>query len=199
MNDQQHITETDTDIRNYQQSQAYHQTEIVKPELDLNYLKTLPGMLKCICITVDFICFLCLLVGGPAYYTGVGWIIFISVLGMLGSLILLILYLFHIVDLFRQIPWIVAEMIFYFALTVFFFICGCVLALVASQFHGITGYGVASFFSFGAVCAYGFDCYLKFLAWRHDEVAMGGAAPTYSPYGDSTPSKNQEKKVVIKE
>ncbi|CAG9529884.1 unnamed protein product [Cercopithifilaria johnstoni] len=197
MNDQQYITETIADARDYQQSQAYYQMEIVKPELDLNYLKTLPGMLKCMCITLDFICFICLVVGGPVYYTGAGWIIFICTFGMLVSLILLILYLFHVVDLFRQIPWIVAEMIFYFAWAVFFFICGCVLASVAARFRGITGYGVASFFSFGALCAYGFDSYLKFLAWRHDQVAMGGAALKYSPYDDTAASTDQEKKVVI--
>uniref|UniRef100_A0A914RGC6 Uncharacterized protein n=1 Tax=Parascaris equorum TaxID=6256 RepID=A0A914RGC6_PAREQ len=31
-----------------------------------------------------------------------------------------------------------------------------------------------SFFAFGAMCTYGFDCYLKFLAWRNNEVATGG-------------------------
>lgn len=55
MNDQQYITGTITDVRNYQQSQAYYQMGSVRPELDLNYLKTLPGMLKCICIVSVFI------------------------------------------------------------------------------------------------------------------------------------------------
>ncbi|EFO25899.1 synaptophysin/synaptoporin family protein [Loa loa] len=199
MNDQRHITGTITDVCDYQQPQAYYHVEIMKPELDLNYLKTLSGMLKCICITLDFICFICLLVGGPAYYIGVGWIIFVCVFGMLVSLVLLILYLFHIVDLLHQIPWIVSEMIFYFAWAVFFFICGCVLALVAARFHGITGYGAASFLSFGALCAYGFDSYVKFLAWRHNEVATGGIAVKYLPYGDTAVPKDQERKVVINE
>ncbi|VDK73782.1 unnamed protein product [Litomosoides sigmodontis] len=188
---QQYITETVTDACSYQQAQAYHQIDGVGPELDLNYLKTLPGMLKCMCITLDFLCFICLLVGGPAYYTGTGWVTFICTFGMLVSLILLVIYLFHIVDVFPQIPWIVTEMIFYFAWAVLFFLCGCVLALVAARFRGITGYGVASFFSFGALCAYGFDSYLKFLAWRHDEIATGGAVPKHLPCGDTTTSKDQ--------
>lgn len=33
---------------------------------------------------------------------------------------------------------------FYFAWSVLFLICGCVLALVAAQFRGMTGYGAAS-------------------------------------------------------
>ncbi|VBB32652.1 unnamed protein product [Acanthocheilonema viteae] len=84
-------------------------------------------------------------------------------------------------------------MIFYFAWAVFFFMCGCVLALVATRFNGITGYGAASFFAFGALCAYGFDSYLKFLAWRHDEMAVGGAGLKNLPYGDTTASKESRK------
>lgn len=49
MNDQRYITET-IDVHDYQQSQVYCPMEITKPELDLNYLNTLSGMLKCICI-----------------------------------------------------------------------------------------------------------------------------------------------------
>lgn len=55
MNNQQLITELTTDVHNYQQPEAYYQMEIVKAKLDLNYLKTLPGMLKCICIVSIFI------------------------------------------------------------------------------------------------------------------------------------------------
>lgn len=62
---------------------------------------------------LDFICCVCVLVGGPIYYTGAGWIIFVCICGMLVSFILLILYLFHIVDLLCQIPWIVAVRISY--------------------------------------------------------------------------------------
>uniref|UniRef100_A0A8R1Y5K2 MARVEL domain-containing protein n=1 Tax=Onchocerca volvulus TaxID=6282 RepID=A0A8R1Y5K2_ONCVO len=174
--EEQCIMQTITDVSDEQQPQANYQKKIVKPVFDLDYLKTISGMLKCICIvsTLDFISFICLLFGGPAIYRDAGRIIFICISGMLLSLILLIFYLFHIVDLLPQIPWIVAEMIFCFAWAVFFFICGCVLSLIAAQFRGITGYGAAAFFSFGALCAYGLDSYLKFLAWRHDEVAIGG-------------------------
>ena len=30
------------------------------------------------------------------------------------------------------------------------------------------------FFGFGAMCVYGLDCYLKFLAWKNNETARGG-------------------------
>ncbi|VDN08449.1 unnamed protein product [Thelazia callipaeda] len=210
----------------YQQSKIVnnYQAEIIQPQLDLDYMKTLSGMLKCICIALDFLCFICILVGGPAYFSGAGWATFVCIFGMLISLTLLVLYLFHIVDLFQQIPWILIffvkntlhkemryhksflfqEMIFCFAWAIFFFLCGCVLAIAAAKFHGVSGYGAASFFAFGALCAYGFDSYLKFLAWRHDEVARGGIG-TAEPFPYHTNSYNttvpptRQRKVVINE
>lgn len=82
-----------------------------RPEIDINldlsYLQTLPGLLKCLQIAFDFLCFICVLIGGPGYYAGVGWATFVSVFGFIITLTLLMLYLFHIVDTLEQIPWIV--------------------------------------------------------------------------------------------
>ncbi|VDM46124.1 unnamed protein product [Toxocara canis] len=153
------------------------------PQLDIGYLKTLSGLVKCIAIALDFICFICLLVGGPGYYTATGGATFVTIVGMVVSLTLLFLYLFRVVDVLTQIPWIICEMIFCFMWAVFYFTCGCVLAVAAAQFHGASGFGAASFFAFGAMCTYGFDCYLKFLAWRNNEVATGGGP--IDIYGDS--------------
>uniref|UniRef100_A0A914WUS8 MARVEL domain-containing protein n=1 Tax=Plectus sambesii TaxID=2011161 RepID=A0A914WUS8_9BILA len=143
--------------------------------LDLSYLRTLSGMVKCIAIVLDFICFICVIAGGPGYYTGAGWSTFVSIVGLIVTLSLLCLYLFHVVDAVPQIPWIVAEMVFCFAWGIFFFIAGCVLAVAAVRFDGAAGWGVAAFFAFGAMCTYGFDCYLKFLSWKNNEVAVGGS------------------------
>lgn len=74
---------------------------------DADYVRTLPGMLKVIVIIFNFLCFFFVLIGGPGYYAGVGWATFVSVFGFVISLTLLILYLFHIVDNFENIPWIV--------------------------------------------------------------------------------------------
>uniref|UniRef100_A0A914CUT8 MARVEL domain-containing protein n=1 Tax=Acrobeloides nanus TaxID=290746 RepID=A0A914CUT8_9BILA len=150
------------------------------PNLDLDYLRTLPGMLKCLAIAIDFLCFLCVLVGGHAYYTGIGWATFVSVFGFVVSLSLLILYLFHIVDSLGDIPWIVSEMIFCFAWTIFFFIAGSVLAVGSVTAYGSFAWAVAAFFAFCGMCVYGLDCYLKFLAWKNKEKARGGGSP-YSP------------------
>ncbi|VDK48147.1 unnamed protein product [Anisakis simplex] len=157
--------------------------EIERPELDIGYLRTLSGLVKCIAIALDFVCFICLLVGGPGYYTATGGATFVAVTGMTISLTLLCLYLFRVVDVLSQVPWITCEMIFCFMWTVLYFICGCVLAVAAAQLRAVTGFGAASFFAFGAMCTYAFDCYLKFLAWRNNEIATGGGPVDI--YGDS--------------
>jgi hypothetical protein len=80
---------------------------LLTPSRDTSYLRTLPGLLKVLVIFLNFLCFMCVLIGGPAYYAGVGGATFVSVFGFILSLTLLILYLFHIVDQWPQIPWIV--------------------------------------------------------------------------------------------
>src|SRR3954468_22982396 len=74
--------------------------------LDLGYLQTLPGLLKCLEIAFNFLCFICVLIGGPGYYAGVGWATFVSIFGLIITLTLLMLYIFHVVDSFDQVPWI---------------------------------------------------------------------------------------------
>ncbi|KHJ86324.1 synaptophysin / synaptoporin [Oesophagostomum dentatum] len=161
------------------------------PTADCSYIRTLGGIMKCVCIALCFLCFLCVLIGGPGYYTeererltwlmrerisllnkGAGWATFVSSVGLCVTTTLLFLYVFRVVDALPQIPWIVAEMCFCFAWTIFFFIAASVLAVAAARFTATGGWAVAAFFAFGAMCAYGFDCYLKFLAWKNNEVSV---------------------------
>uniref|UniRef100_A0A915DCB6 MARVEL domain-containing protein n=1 Tax=Ditylenchus dipsaci TaxID=166011 RepID=A0A915DCB6_9BILA len=142
--------------------------------LDMDYVRTLPGLLKCLEIAFDFLCFVCVLVGGPAYYAGVGWSTFVSVFGFVITLTLLMLYIFHVVDTMPQVPWIVGEMVYCFAWTIFYFIAGSVLAVASVSHPHAGGWTVAAFFAFLALITYGLDCYLKFLAWKNNEKATGG-------------------------
>lgn len=57
---------------------------------------------------------------------------------------------------------------------------------------------ILQFFAFGAMCTYGFDSYIKFLAWKHDEVATGGGPR--EDYSRSYPSSTPHfQKVIIAE
>ncbi|CAL2029356.1 hypothetical protein CAEBREN_15167 [Caenorhabditis brenneri] len=146
------------------------------PRLDCEYIRTLGGIMKIVCIVLCLLTFLFVMMG-PAYYTGVGWATFVSSVGIFVTTSLLTLYLFRVVDSLPSINWIVCEMVYCFAWTVFFFIAACVLAVASSQFRGTFAWAIAAFFAFGAMCAYGFDCYLKFLSWKNNERATGGSNP----------------------
>ncbi|VDM58916.1 unnamed protein product [Angiostrongylus costaricensis] len=176
-------------------SPAYRQVTVAN--VDCSYIRTLGGIMKCVCIALCLLCFLCVLIGGPGYYSGelnqlsnkkplvfkylwrvektsAGWATFVSSVGLCISSTLLFLYLFRVVDALPQVPWIVGEMCYCFVWTIFFFIASCVLAVAAARFTATGGWAVAAFFGFGAMCSYGFDCYLKFLSWKNNEVASGG-------------------------
>jgi hypothetical protein len=71
-------------------------------------------------------------------------------------------------------------MVYCFAWTIFYFIAASVLAVAAASYRGTFFWAVAAFFAFAAMCAYGFDAYLKFLAWKRDEKATGGGV-IYGP------------------
>uniref|UniRef100_A0A0K0D0K4 MARVEL domain-containing protein n=1 Tax=Angiostrongylus cantonensis TaxID=6313 RepID=A0A0K0D0K4_ANGCA len=144
--------------------------QVTVANVDCSYIRTLGGIMKCVCIALCLLCFLCVLIGGPGYYSGAGWATFVSSVGLCISSTLLFLYLFRVVDALPQVPWIVGEMCYCFVWTIFFFIASCVLAVAAARFTATGGWAVAAFFGFGAMCAYGFDCYLKFLSWKNDEV-----------------------------
>ncbi|CEF68146.1 Marvel domain-containing protein [Strongyloides ratti] len=142
--------------------------------LDLDYLKTLSGMLKCIEIALCFLTFITVIGGGPYYYNGATWASFVSSVGLMITTILLIFYLFHVVDKFTNVPWIVSEMVYCFMFSMFFFLAGSALALASMQYKLSAGWAIASFFAFCAMVAYAFDCYLKFLSWKKGEKAVGG-------------------------
>ncbi|KAI6181441.1 MARVEL domain-containing protein [Aphelenchoides besseyi] len=140
---------------------------------DPSYIQTLDGLLKLLVIVLNLLCFICVAIGGPGYYSGISWVTFTTTFGFTISLLLLFLYLFHVVDMFPQIPWIIGEMVYCFAWTIFYFISASILAVGTASYRGTFGWALAAFFAFAAMCAYGFDCYLKFLAWKRDEKATG--------------------------
>ncbi|CAD6184385.1 unnamed protein product [Caenorhabditis auriculariae] len=148
--------------------------QLVMPKMDCGYVRTLGGIVKIVCIALCLLTFLFVL-AGPAYFRGAGWATFVASVGVFVTTSLLMLYIFHVVDTLNNVNWIVIEMVFCFVWTICFFIAGCVLAVASAQFSGTFWWAVASFFAFGGMCAYGFDCYLKFLSWKNDEKATGGS------------------------
>uniref|UniRef100_A0AC34Q8L4 MARVEL domain-containing protein n=1 Tax=Panagrolaimus sp. JU765 TaxID=591449 RepID=A0AC34Q8L4_9BILA len=135
-----YVTTTRAEYQPYEVHESYG----CGPQLDLEYLKTLDGLLKVAVICLCFLCFVSLIVGGPGHFHGVSFATFVSVFGFSITLILLLLYLFHVVDQFQHLPIIVTEMIYCFAWTIFCFIAGSVLAVASITFKGAAFWAVAA-------------------------------------------------------
>jgi uncharacterized membrane protein len=82
--------------------------------------------------------------------------------------ILLIFYVFHVVERYFRIPWIQIELIFCALWTLLYLIASITVSTVNSG-----AYTAAAFFGFCAMVAYGYDTWLKFQAHKTGEIAQG--------------------------
>jgi uncharacterized membrane protein len=82
--------------------------------------------------------------------------------------ILLVFYLFHVIERFFRIPWIQIELIFCALWTLFYLIAAILISTVNSG-----ACTAAAFFGFCAMIAYGYDTWLKFTAHRSGDIAQG--------------------------
>lgn len=73
------------------------------PFPDVSYFVTLDGLMKCLAIMLDFLCFICISVGEE--YLGIGWSTFVVVMGFTISTLFLLLYIFHLAENFDRVPW----------------------------------------------------------------------------------------------
>ncbi|XP_033230456.1 CKLF-like MARVEL transmembrane domain-containing protein 8 [Belonocnema kinseyi] len=91
-------------------------------------------------------------------------------IGFWTTLILLALYIFHVVEKFKLIPWLKIELCFCGALSLFYFAAACVAASNATR---DSAYGAGAFFGFCATVAYIYDAYLKFRAVKSGASPQG--------------------------
>ncbi|KIH55433.1 synaptophysin / synaptoporin [Ancylostoma duodenale] len=119
------------------------------PAADCSYIRTLGGIMKCVCIALCLLCFLCVLIGGPGYYTGklptlcfCTWVLFRGMVA--NSHLKNFSFLFTVDSGKITTQSILQEMCFYFAWTIFFFIAASVLAVAAARFTATGGWAVAA-------------------------------------------------------
>lgn len=136
---------------------------------DPTVFRSIPGIIKCTCVVLNLLGFVCI---ESSRYTNLQSGTFFNTIAMIGfwfTGILLVFYVFHVVERFFRIPWIQIEM--------FFCICWSLLYLAASvSVSTVThsgAYTAAAFFGFCAMVAYGYDSWLKFSAYKNGEIAQG--------------------------
>ncbi|KAL0273948.1 UNVERIFIED_CONTAM: hypothetical protein PYX00_006505 [Menopon gallinae] len=140
-------------------------TTAVQPEskpniyMDLSYLRTKAGVLKCAQILCNLLGFICILSSILRYTSRGNWFVTVAMGGLTFTGIMLVLYIFHVTDKLSIIPWLMIEFCFC-ALWTFFYL----LAASLAAGYGIDeGFAAAAFFGFVAMVLYGCDAFLKFV------------------------------------
>nr|CAH7728406.1 unnamed protein product [Callosobruchus chinensis] len=144
-------------------------TVVTTIRFDQSYIRTLPGLLKIAMVVTNLIGFICIECSGVfSYHTRGSYFNFVSMTAFWVTGILLLLYLFHVIEKLYKIPWLKIEFVFD-AIWVILYLIAASLAVS----FGPEAYIAAGFFGFCAMVMYGFDAFLKFNANQRGELAQG--------------------------
>lgn len=158
------------------------QTDI---RFDPVYIRTVPGMLKCAQIALNFLGFFCIAVSSLGLHSQASFFDTIAGFGFWFTGILLALYLFHIVEKFYKIPWLKIELVYCGLWTLFYLVAATMVA-------GLTSYsaalGFAAFFGFCAMVVYGYDAFLKYQGVSNGDIAQGERHVTKTTSTVSSPA-----------
>lgn len=141
---------------------------ITETRYDPSYLKTVPGILKAIVILFNLIGFIC--IQSSAFWSNGRGVYFniVAHLGLWFSGILLVLYLFHVVEKYHNIKWLKIEMVAYIVMVFLYLIASTIVVA-----FGAAAYSAAGFFGYLAMVLYGGDAFLKYQALKAGELAQG--------------------------
>lgn len=135
---------------------------------DPSYLRSKDGILKIVEIGLSFLGFICIQCSEFSSLSMGKFFTTVSMFGVWTTGILLVLYLFHIIEKLYKIPWIHFEMFFCGILALCFVVCSSMVAnSTISAFHA------AAFFGFSATVFYAVDSFLKYRAMRAGALAQG--------------------------
>merc|ERR1712083_146584 len=160
-------------------NQSQSQTNIQSIHWDPSYIKSLPGKLKISAVVVNLVVAICASIPADVFeYWDLHiskWTQVVSFSGFFVSAILLSFYLFHVIEKFPNIPWILFEIAFCVAWSFFYLTCVIDLIVKGEKWGQIDypappkdnflTYGT-SFFCFCGLLVYGIDAVLKFKRWK---------------------------------
>ncbi|KAF5307797.1 hypothetical protein FQR65_LT06669 [Abscondita terminalis] len=135
---------------------------------DPSYIKTKDGILKIVEIALSFIGFISVQCSQFSIHPTGKWYSTVSMFGVWITGILLLFYLFHIIEKLYKIPWIKFELFFCAIIALCFLIASSMVAPL-----GIPAFEAGAFFGFAAMVAYAVDTYFKYVAMRSGALAQG--------------------------
>ncbi|XP_066973378.1 plasmolipin-like isoform X1 [Macrobrachium rosenbergii] len=134
--------------------------------VNTGYLRSDEGKLKCAHLAICILVFILVMASQHPRSNQANWISFVSMGGFWTSAFLLFLYVINVVGFLSVIPWLFLELCYTVIWTFFWFVAGCVGGDFAARYMNGELFAAAAFFSFIAMCLYGFNAYLNFTKWR---------------------------------
>ncbi|GLG92480.1 Uncharacterized protein GBIM_00170 [Gryllus bimaculatus] len=152
---------------------------------DALYIRTLPGMLKVGQIAFNLLGFISMLCSITRHFSRGEWFNTVAMGGFWFTGIMLVLYLFHVVEKFYRIPWLKIEFVFCAIWTVFYLIAAS-LACAAGNVSEANI--VAGIFGYVAMVLYAYDAFLKFQGIRSGAIAQGDRVVNKSSSTTTSPA-----------
>ncbi|XP_013787640.1 MARVEL domain-containing protein 1-like [Limulus polyphemus] len=152
---------------------------------DKSYIRTVPGILKVVQVVINLIGFICAQVALCSLCSESNWFSFVSMTAFWVTLILLIFYLFHVIEKTHIIPWLLVELVYCGVWTIFYLIAALVVSVNGRYDNA---WAAAGFFGFVAMLLYGTDTFLKYKAWRTGEIAQGERTVTVTTSQTTSPT-----------
>ncbi|XP_054706607.1 CKLF-like MARVEL transmembrane domain-containing protein 8 [Uloborus diversus] len=107
-----------------------------------------------------------------SHYT---WASFVFISGFCITVVLILFYLFHVVETLHQLPWLIVEGSYDIIWCVFFFAAAVVSTRNVTQ---QAAWGAAAFFGFLVTFILIYDAFLKYKQWKSGGLAQGERTTT---------------------
>lgn len=138
---------------------------------DPGYITTVPGMVKTTQAIISLIGFISAqTIRKKKFLSAGGWYTFVSLPGFCISTLFVLFYVFHVVERYKRLPWLVVEMTYAAVWFVLFFIASTV---AATRVRADPPWGAAAFFGFVAMVVFAVEAFMKWRIWNKDQLAQG--------------------------
>ncbi|GFR31849.1 CKLF-like MARVEL transmembrane domain-containing protein 4 [Trichonephila clavata] len=115
----------------------------VRIHFDTSYIRTTPGIIKCLEIVNNIIGMICIMVSGCSWCSNSNWFNFVASTGLTVTGLLLLCYLVHIIERLKFVPWLAIELLYCATWTLFYMIAALVVAVKGGRDDAWAAAGVA--------------------------------------------------------
>ncbi|KAF4091598.1 hypothetical protein AMELA_G00038690 [Ameiurus melas] len=166
---------------NTQTSSQTSHASVMNAFVDLNFIKSLPGIL--LLVEIVFGLLVWALVSSIAYWVlhAYGWVLFVSITLWILSILLFIILFLGMRRKFPSIPWSIVLLVFYGVAAILYFTAFLADTIAITAFgesHHIDHVAAAAFFAIFVTMAYSASTAFAYMEWKGDG---GNAAMTTVP------------------